>query len=78
MESYNYPINCGGVLVFPGDLIVADGDGVIVVPRQHALQVGKLARGVMVGDQKSRAQRFDRLGMPLDETVEPFKEKENQ
>ncbi|MBL7153251.1 MAG: RraA family protein [Phycisphaerae bacterium] len=68
-ESYNFPINCAGVLVFPGDLIVADGDGVIVVPRRHALTVGNLAREINIGDQKSRAGRFKRLGMPLDETV---------
>jgi 4-hydroxy-4-methyl-2-oxoglutarate aldolase len=68
-ESYNFPINCAGVLVFPGDLIVADGDGVIVVPRQHALTVGKLAREIHLGDEKSRAGRFKRLGMELDETV---------
>lgn len=68
-ESYNFPINCAGALVYPGDLIVADGDGVIVVPRRHALEVAKLAREINVGDQKSRAQRFKRLGMPLDETV---------
>jgi len=68
-ESYNFPINCGGVLVFPGDLIVADGDGVIVVPRQHALEVGRLAREINLGDEKSRAGRFKRLGIPLDETV---------
>ncbi|MHC4426500.1 MAG: RraA family protein [Planctomycetota bacterium] len=68
-ESYNFPINCSGVLVFPGDLIVADGDGVIVVPREHALIVGKLAREIHVGDEKSRAGRFKRLGMKPDETV---------
>ena len=32
----NIPIACGGVVVNPGDLIVADGDGVIVVPRGDA------------------------------------------
>jgi 4-hydroxy-4-methyl-2-oxoglutarate aldolase len=68
-ESYNFPINCAGVLVFPGDLIVADGDGVIVVPRQHALTVGKLAHEIHVGDEKSRAGRYKRLGIELDETV---------
>ena len=68
-ESYNFPINCAGVLVFPGDLIVADGDGVLVVPRKHALTVGKLAREINVGDQKSRAGRYKRLGIELDETV---------
>ncbi|MHC4204789.1 MAG: RraA family protein [Planctomycetota bacterium] len=68
-ESYNFPISCAGALVFPGDLIVADGDGVIVVPRQHALTVGKLAREINTGDEKSRAGRYERLGMELDETV---------
>ena len=68
-ESYNFPINCAGVLVYPGDLIVADGDGVLVVPREHALRVGKLAREINTGDEKSRAKRFERLGIPPDETV---------
>ena len=68
-ESYNFPIRCGGVLVYPGDLIVADGDGVLVVPREHALRVGELARQINVGDQKSRAGRYERLGMKPDQTV---------
>jgi 4-hydroxy-4-methyl-2-oxoglutarate aldolase len=68
-ESYNFPISCAGALVFPGDLIIADGDGVLVVPRKHALMVGKLAREINVGDQKSRAGRYKRLGIELDETV---------
>ena len=72
IESYNFPINCGGVLVYPGDLVVADGDGVIVVPREKALEVGRLANEVMQGDQKSRLQRYKRLGFPLDDTVKPF------
>jgi len=68
-ESYNFPINCAGVLVYPGDLIVADGDGVLVVPREHALTVGKLAREIHIGDEKSRAKRYERLGIQPDETV---------
>lgn len=73
-ESYNFPINCGGVLVYPGDVIVADGDGVIVVPREHAITVGELANEINSGDQKSRGSRYKRLGMPLDETVKPHLE----
>ncbi len=68
-ESYNFPINCAGVLVYPGDLVVADGDGVLVVPREHALRVGKLAREINTGDEKGRAKRFERLGIQPDETV---------
>ncbi len=68
-ESYNFPINCAGVLVYPGDVIVADGDGVIVVPREHALEVGRLARKINSGDEKGRAKRFERLGIPADRTV---------
>ena len=68
-ESYNFPISCGGVLVYPGDLIIADGDGVLVVPRERALEVGKIAREIHINDEKSRAERYKRLGMPPDETV---------
>lgn len=70
-ESYNFPISTGGVTVYPGDVIVADGDGVIVVPRQHALEVGRLAREIHEGDESSRAKRYERLGIPMDETVKP-------
>ena len=68
-ESYNFPVSCAGVLVYPGDLIVADGDGVLVVPRECALEVGKIARDIHIDDEKSRAARYRRLGIPLDETV---------
>jgi 4-hydroxy-4-methyl-2-oxoglutarate aldolase len=69
-ESFNFPINCGGVLVYPGDVVVADGDGVIVVPREHALTVGKLAREIHDGDQAGRRRHFEALEIPLDKTVE--------
>jgi regulator of RNase E activity RraA len=70
-ESYNFPVSCGGVTVYPGDVIVGDGDGVIVVPREHALEVGRLARGIHEQDEASRGERYQRLGIPLDETVRP-------
>src|SRR5687768_7051619 len=41
LESVNRPITVGGVLVRPGDVVVADGDGVVVVPRERAEEVAK-------------------------------------
>jgi regulator of RNase E activity RraA len=41
----NTPITCGNVLVFPGDLIFADEDGVVVIRRQEAEAVLERARG---------------------------------
>ena len=46
-----------------------DADGALVVPREHALEVGRIARDINVGDEKSRARRFKVLGMEPDETV---------
>lgn len=43
LESVNRPITCGGVLVRPGDVVMADGEGVIVVPRERAEEVAKAA-----------------------------------
>ena len=41
LESVNRPITCGGVLVRPGDVVMADGEGVIVVPRERAEEVAE-------------------------------------
>ena len=69
MESVNRPVVVGGVLVMPGDVIVADGDGVLVVPRDQALQVAQYAHKILEGDKEGRRNLYQQLGMPEDPSV---------
>lgn len=70
IESVNKPVTVGGVLVYPGDVIMADGDGVVVVPREHATKVAEYARGILNSDKQGRRRLYEQLGIPLDKTVE--------
>lgn len=71
VESVQRPVTIGGVLVRPGDVIVADGDGVVVVPRERAADVAAAARKILNSDKAGRKKLYDKLGLPPDKTVEP-------
>jgi regulator of RNase E activity RraA len=71
VESVNRPVTVGGVLVRPGDVVVADGDGVVVVSREHAEAVARSARAVLESDKAARRKLYEKLGLPADPTVAP-------
>jgi regulator of RNase E activity RraA len=70
LDQTNVPVAVGGVWVRPGDLIVADGDGVICVPIERARDVARWAWKVANGDKRGRRRLYEAAGLPLDETVE--------
>ena len=69
IDAAGAPVNLGGVLVRPGDVVVADGDGVIVVPVEKAADVARIARNILEGDRKGRGKLYKQAGLPPDATV---------
>ena len=62
--SVNVPVVCAGAGVKAGDVIVADIDGVVVIPRQAAADVAKLGNERIAKEQKSRERlRNGELGL---------------
>ena len=49
-------ISCGGVAVRPGDIIIADRDGVAVVPLEDAVEVAKLAAAQVEREERRMAE----------------------
>jgi 4-hydroxy-4-methyl-2-oxoglutarate aldolase len=61
----NVPVVCAGALVRPGDVIVGDVDGVVVVPRATAADVARLGAERVAKEQTSR-ERYRRGELGLD------------
>lgn len=68
-DAKDVPIAIGGVTINPGDIIVADGDGVIVVPRKVAKDVAKYADTILNSDKEARKSLYQKLNWELDKTV---------
>ncbi|MFN3729438.1 MAG: RraA family protein [Fimbriimonadaceae bacterium] len=69
-ESMNQTIAIAGATIVPGDVVVADGDGVIVVPAKVAIDVAQLARAEWERDKAVRRRHYEALDLPADDSVQ--------
>jgi 4-hydroxy-4-methyl-2-oxoglutarate aldolase len=55
LGAVQVPIQCGGVLVRPGDLVAGDDDGVVVIPREQASAVADRVR--LIHDREEQVKK---------------------
>ncbi len=68
MGEVNVTIKCGGVEVNPGDYIVADEDGVVVIPKKRAYEIA--SRALYVKEKEDRIRKEIEEGKTLGEILE--------
>lgn len=54
--AYDVPVKCGEVLVHPGELMVADFDGIVVIPKQVEREALELAKAKVGKESLSRQE----------------------
>lgn len=70
----NVPVVCGGVIVNPGDIVVGDADGVVVVPKDRAAEVLGQVKAIYEKEEKVRASIRANGGLP-DSAIQMLKDK---
>jgi 4-hydroxy-4-methyl-2-oxoglutarate aldolase len=70
VDAIGVPVECGGVTVNPGDLVLGDRDGVVVVPASVAEEVLTLAEEKVAGENLVRDELA--RGMPVSEAFRTY------
>ena len=64
--SVNVPVTCGGQLIRPGDAVIGDVDGVVVVPREDVAEVVKASQQRIAKEEKNREKlRAGEIGLDM-------------
>jgi 4-hydroxy-4-methyl-2-oxoglutarate aldolase len=71
VESTNAPISLGDIQVRPGDILVGDADGIVVIPRVRESEVFETAREIENAEQA--IERETARGLRLDEARRTFR-----
>jgi 4-hydroxy-4-methyl-2-oxoglutarate aldolase len=73
LGSVNIPVVCAGALVNPGDVVIADDDGVVVVPAARASEVADAAEAREANEAAKRAKfAAGTLGLDMYKMREPL------
>ncbi|WDL97743.1 RraA family protein [Alicyclobacillus sp. ALC3] len=70
VDGVNIPVSIGGARVRPGDVLIGDSDGVVVVPAEHEQAVLQLAREIEEAEEEIRSAV--RTGSRLDDARKQF------
>jgi len=68
-EDENIQIAIGGVVIHSGDVVAADSDGAVVVPRKIALDVARYAKQEYVNDMKTLNNMYEDMSLEIDRSV---------
>jgi len=71
VQAYDVPVRCGDVLVNPGDVVYADFDGIVVIPRSVEDEVFRLAAEKVNNESLSRKELL--AGKSLREVYDKYK-----